>query len=201
MQKFAHKVLFLTTFVFIFGCTATFAQQAISPEKQALVKEFMEAMGGQKTATELIDTMVKFQEQEAPKMISSLIEADENLTAAQKDQLRQSITESTERVNKQTRDFFARINIGQMIEEISYPIYDKNFTESELRDLIAFYRTPTGQKMVSVGPKLVMEAMVAFSEKFAPKMQEFLKRSTEAELNLLKEKLKETRAKRANLKS
>ncbi len=33
-------------------------------------------------------------------------------------------------------------------------VYAESFTESELRDLIAFYRTPTGQKLARLQPEL-----------------------------------------------
>ena len=196
------KVLFLATVIFVFGGSVSFAQQTISPEKQALIREFLEVTGGQKSANEMIDLMLAFQEKESPKMLSSLIEQDKNLTPAQKQELQQMAAESAERVGKRIREFLTqRMNIGQMIEEISFPIYDKNFTESELRDIIAFYRTPTGQKTITLAPKMMMEAMIAFSEKFTPKFQEFIKETTEAELAQMKQKLKNGNGKKTARKS
>ena len=195
MHKTTHKFLF-AAFVFIFGCGAAFAQQTISPEKQALIKELLEVSGGQKGANDMVDTMITFQEREAPKMISSLIESDKNLAPAQKNELRRSIDDSAKRVTKRIREFLARMNFGQMIEDVSYPLYDANFTENELRDMIAFYRTSTGQKVITVAPKLAMEAMMAFAEKFAPKMEEFMKETTASELALLKEKLRKSPGKK-----
>lgn len=201
MQKFTHRFLFLTAFIFIFGCSGAFAQQTISAEKQALIKELMEATGGQKTDNDMIETMIAFQEREIPKMISALIDGDKNLTLAEKNQMRQSAIEAAERITKRTRDFFVSLDMSRMIEEVSYPLYDKNFSEGEIRDLTAFYRTPTGQKIISVMPKLMMDAMVAFSEKLAPKMQEFLEQTAEEELAALKQKLQTGKGKKANRKS
>jgi uncharacterized protein len=47
------------------------------------------------------------------------------------------------------------------------PIYARHFTAQELRDMIAFHRTPTGQKSMQLMPQVMSEvfAMVA------PKMQ------------------------------
>jgi hypothetical protein len=40
-------------------------------------------------------------------------------------------------------------------------IYASNFTETELRDLTAFYRTPTGQKLLQKLPIVAQESMAA----------------------------------------
>ena len=48
--------------------------------------------------------------------------------------------------------------------------YAQHFTEQELRDAIAFYRTPLGKKLVSEEPKAMEETMKAadvWSKKFA----------------------------------
>ncbi len=201
MPKLTHKFLFLTTFIFLFGCSSAFAQQIISAEKQALIKELLESMGGPKTSIDIMETMIAFQEQEVPNMMAALIDGDKNLTLAEKIEIRQATADSAKRITKRTRDFFTSLNISQMIEEVSYPLYDKNFSESEIRDLIAFYRTPTGQRIISVMPKLMMDAMVAFSEKFTPKMQEFFKQTAEEELAALKQKLQTGKSKKANIKS
>ncbi|SEP60484.1 DUF2059 domain-containing protein [Flavobacterium urocaniciphilum] len=39
------------------------------------------------------------------------------------------------------------------------PIYDKHFTESEIDDLIKFYNTPVGKKMISKLPEIMQESM------------------------------------------
>ena len=202
MQKLKLKFLFLATIIFIFGVSASFAQQTISPEKQNLIREFLEVTGAQKNANEMGEMMITYQEKETPKMLASLVENDKSLTATQKQEMQQMMIETAERVSKRYREFFSqKLNIGQMLEEVSYPIYDKNFTESELRDLIAFYKTPTGQKMIQIAPKMTMEAMMAFNEKFTPKLQEFMKETAESELALLKQKLQNGNGKKAARKS
>jgi hypothetical protein len=40
---------------------------------------------------------------------------------------------------------------------LSVPLYDKYFSDAEIKELIAFYQTPAGQKLVSVNPKLLSD--------------------------------------------
>lgn len=201
MQKLKLSSLFLAaTIIFVFCSSSSFAQQTLSVEKQSLIKEFLEVTGGQKSVNEMADVMIAFHEKETLKMLSSLAENDKTLTPGQKREVQRSTAETAERIGRRYREFFVQ-NIGQMVEEVSYPVYDKNFTEDELRDLITFYRTPTGQKMISIAPKMAMEAMTAIMEKFSPKMQEFMKETAEAELALLKQKFQNNNGKRAIRKS
>ena len=39
-------------------------------------------------------------------------------------------------------------------------IYDRNFTEQEIDDMLAFYRTPTGQSLLKKMPNIMQESMV-----------------------------------------
>jgi hypothetical protein len=48
-------------------------------------------------------------------------------------------------------------------------VYAKNFTAQELRDITAFYRTPTGAKALQTMPKVMIEYLSGVR----PKVQEF----------------------------
>jgi uncharacterized protein len=57
-------------------------------------------------------------------------------------------------------------------------IYANHFSAAELRDIIAFYRTPTGQKFVQSQAPLAQQAMNAgqqFAQKLITDMQEKMK--------------------------
>jgi len=58
---------------------------------------------------------------------------------------------------------------AEMQQEIAR-IYAEHFTEQELKDALAFYKTPLGQKLISEEPKVLDESMKAaddWSRKFA----------------------------------
>jgi hypothetical protein len=61
---------------------------------------------------------------------------------------------------------------GGMVERV-IPIYDKYFTHSEIRELLAFYQTNIGRKTIDVLPKIVSESMVigqAWGQSLAPEI-------------------------------
>ena len=185
------KLLFFAVLFVLLSGSLTFAQDAISTQKKALILEFLEVTGSKKGEAEMMDLMLGEQEKETTKMLASNIEDDKIMSTAEKSALKKEMAESTHRSSERIRHFFTeRINLGELIEEIIVPIYDKHFTESELQDLVTFYKSPTGQKMVAATPSLMVDTMGAFSEKIMPKLQEFMKEAAGAEMAILKEKVK-----------
>jgi hypothetical protein len=54
----------------------------------------------------------------------------------------------------------ARSRRGEL-EEMMGSVYDKHFSSDELRQLLAFYRTPVGQKVLSTAPTITQESVMA----------------------------------------
>jgi hypothetical protein len=54
--------------------------------------------------------------------------------------------------------FIERLNFSTIIETVYPPLYDKYFSEEELRQMVNFYRTPVGRKSIEVTPSLIQEA-------------------------------------------
>ena len=50
------------------------------------------------------------------------------------------------------------------LEALFIPIYDRHFSADELRQLLAFFRSPIGQKMLTEQPAIAREAMDAGRE-------------------------------------
>lgn len=60
-------------------------------------------------------------------------------------------------------DFMAEISPNDLTEMV-VPIYEKYFTHEELKQLIAFYESPIGKKIIKVQPQIMMESMTAGEE-------------------------------------
>lgn len=63
----------------------------------------------------------------------------------------------------------------EKIEPIFIRLYERTFTEKEVTDMVAFYKTPTGQAVIHKMPGLMQSAMVIVREDIAdmmPKLQE-----------------------------
>ena len=54
--------------------------------------------------------------------------------------------------------FVERLDFAQIIAAVYPPLYNKYFSEEELREMLAFYSTPVGRKSIEVMPSLIQEA-------------------------------------------
>jgi uncharacterized protein len=61
-------------------------------------------------------------------------------------------------------DFMKEVRTDELVDLI-VPVYDRNLTHDDIKELIRFYETPTGRKFVSVLPKITQESM-AVGEKW-----------------------------------
>jgi hypothetical protein len=64
------------------------------------------------------------------------------------------------------------------------PIYARHFTEQELRDILAFYRTPTGVKALQRLPQVLAESMAAMTLRLEASQE----RTMESFMRILRER-------------
>ncbi len=198
MQKPKFKFMFVIAAMFVvFCCPAAFAQETVSQEKQALIRELWEVVGGRKVASETLDSMVR-QRREVPKPLLTLVDSDKSLTSLQRQELKQIMAENAEDINRRFLGVIKqRFDLGQLLEELTVPIYSKHFTESELRELIAFYRSPIGQKVAFVLPKLAGEVATEFEQKHGFEIRKFINETLQAEFTQMKQYLRRDTGKKA----
>jgi len=102
-----------------------------SSSKQQAIRELLEVTGSAKIGVQVLNNMVSTYQKSYTKADSSFWD---------------------EFMKEVSPDGFVSITI---------PIYDKYFTEEEIRQIIAFYKTPIGQKIISTMPSVMREAMNA----------------------------------------
>ncbi len=66
-------------------------------------------------------------------------------------------------------DVRALLRVDEVIEEL-IPVYAKYFTETDLRELIAFYKSPTGRKHLDSVPKIIEDTMKVTTKYFKDKV-------------------------------
>jgi len=62
-----------------------------------------------------------------------------------------------------------KIDFKQFVREVYAPLYAKYFTEEQLADLVAFYKSPTGQRLVTTLPQIERDAMKSAGEELQEK--------------------------------
>lgn len=115
--------------------------------------------------------MMAAHQRQYPIMIAQIVNADTNLTDDQKRDVIEKSQARALRSSERLRELFVqKINLGDVLQKVAFVVYDKNFTDSELKDIIAFYKTPTGQKSLKQMPEVMRESMDMTSTLIAPQM-------------------------------
>lgn len=157
----------------------------ISAEKKVLIRELLDLTN----STQITQSMVKAQFDEMEKQLpdiewKAISESADiaKLTPAQRNAIRAKMNERLAKTSKRMREVFEqRIDLKQMIEDMSYPLYDKYFSESELRDLVTFYKSGTGKRVIEVMPALLAESIGRSMDVMLPKIQEVVREVQEAD--------------------
>jgi|SRR5690606_15997708 len=110
---------------------AGFAQQGteIDPRKDAIIRETLEVTGAFDLGRQMMARMTELEKQGKSKQVQDAIDR-----------------------------LAARMDPAELVDEIVV-IYDRHFTLAELTDILAFYKSETGRKMLAEMPALLKESM------------------------------------------
>lgn len=132
------------------------AQTPRSPEKNAAVQELVTLLGATQFAHA---TFVALIDQYSQALASDSIRSFEKKnwsprTRAKMETLTQGFYD---RLSKRLREELPRrIGYEEKLNRLYLEIYDEQFSEPEIRELIAFYKTPIGQKFLGFAPKVAI---------------------------------------------
>jgi hypothetical protein len=103
--------------------------------------------------------------------------------------------DAEERMNKRTDEILKNLPIEEMLQAM-IPVYQKHWTKGDVDNMIAFYATPTGQKLLKDMPQTTAEAMQALRP-VMQKHMETMKQQLEQEVAQLKKEYKNGQGKPA----
>ncbi len=122
------------------------------------IKTLFSFMQSEKMLDQMFDNMVPMMKQQAGMEISDTVKFNSYITFLMKE---------TKNLTK------------KLINEDMVIMYDKFFTQDEIKDYIKFYKTTSGQKMISIMPDLQKEMMNIMMTKYLPEFQKKMKAKLE----------------------
>lgn len=194
------KKLTFTLFLFTVALLAQAnAQNAIAPEKQAAIKEITTLMNADNQFAQLVEVFSTQMDETRILTVKAILNERTDLSAADKKQLEDSLLIGDNGASKKYQErLMAKIDYRMMMEEMMLVVYDKFFTLEELKDLLIFYKSPTGQKMVKLMPDIAAESMKVTQTKLVPKLMEAIKEIEQEDRRDIEQKIeaKKPRAKK-----
>jgi hypothetical protein len=150
---------FVAAFAVLAGGRLTTAQES-SPSAVAAAKELIELKG----ATNMFDSLVP-----------GVIETAKNTLLRTSPNLSKDLNDVATQLRAENAGRRAEIN-NEMAR-----IYAQRFTEKEIKDAVAFYRTPLGKKIIDVEPQ-VLEASMTRIQTWADQFSENMMTRFRAEM-------------------
>ena len=161
-----------------------FSKKLILKSKKELILQLLEIVGGKQAYDQNQQLALSQQKKELPKILKQMIDASGSLTPSQKkDAYARAIKNMSSALDEFGQYMSAEATYQEFLERVYYPIYDQYFTETDLKDLIAFYKTPIGLKLISVSPQLSATSQKLTFEIIMPRLSEIISRMIQKEMD------------------
>jgi len=160
-----RRLLFIT----ILCCSAVAFADSTTDNKKVLIDKLLTQMGQSAT-----DTGKLFSNLFIDQMSVALKKAKPDVDPRAYEIIKEEVSAIVDEVFSDSNTF----------AEMMYPIYETRFTEEELNELIDFYNTALGKKLISELPAITKEGMDAgtkLGESLAPKIQQRIKARLDTE--------------------
>jgi uncharacterized protein len=160
------------------------SKKPILKSKKELISQLLEIVGGKQTYDQTQQIVLSQQKQELPKILKQMIDGYSGLTPSQKkDAYARAIQNMSSALDEFGQYMSAETTYQEFLERVYYPIYDQYFTESDLKDLVAFYKTPIGRKLISISPQLSATSQKLTFEIIMPRLSEIMGRMIQKEMD------------------
>ncbi len=185
------KLILHLSLIFI-ALTSTAFSQEISADKKVAIDEIIVVTKAEDNMKKVMSAMFEQMDAMYPSIVESIISTHENLTPTQKEEMKTVlIAKNADFSKKFNQRFLAAIDFPVFVKDVYYPIYDKFFTTQELKDLAAFYKSPTGQKFNTIMPEFSGESMRLTQIYLLPKIDGIMKGIVDDEIKSIELKSSE----------
>ncbi len=134
----------------LFSFVSAFAQQPIDAATKEDVEEMLQVTGARQNLQAMWDNMAT----QAASM------AAENYQRKHPDATPLDIRKAAELAGESAQQSIKVISIEEIFD-VMVPIYQRHLTHSDMRNIIEYYNSPTGQKVVKLMPVMMSESMQA----------------------------------------
>jgi uncharacterized protein len=153
--------------------TTSAVQTPIAPSKRALIDKLLVVTQQEKLFQQTLDLSFAQLQNDLPTLIDQGV-TPQGTAAKPNDSAsptRKAVQSMLDRVMpKFVQEVQRSISFKELVDQVYYPMYDRHFSEPELKDILAFYDSPTGKRTIQVMPQLVQESMQKTNQIMLPKL-------------------------------
>jgi hypothetical protein len=159
------KLIFI---VAVFASLSVFADTAEQKKTRVAAVELMNIMQFQK----MLDNMAVSMSGQMPVMLKQMLEAQpefSKMSARMKEKAIEGALRSFEKSEANFTKMFRDPEIAKGVEDIMVDLYTKHFSHDEIKSITAFYKSPAGQKTITIMPQLMADSMPQIANLILPR--------------------------------
>lgn len=193
LQK-SVKVALLSFLVFLVAIP--YAKAADTKAELKVYQKFFKATGAESQYDQIVNLMVgQFQQGFSP-AIKEVAKKMEGATPEAREKIRQLIEQAIKNYFQKMRTKITGVmSLNELIANVYYPAFSKQFTVSEIEEITAFYESPIGKKYVSSMPSIMQESMALINQKYTPQLQKISLKLIEEEMDKIKPEIEKLQKK------
>lgn len=130
-----------------------------SEQKVELIRRLLALSGGESAAKQITETVLAQIHARYPTLVDEVLKAETDLEESEREALRAHLADFDPFAATFRERLPQRIDLGRVLESVYVPLYDAHFSEAEIREIVVFYSTPTGRKVVEVLPEVLQQGM------------------------------------------
>jgi uncharacterized protein len=183
MQKGFKQLMLLAAFVPAFAMAQALQTQTpapadnsaaapaapIDPAKQAAIKDLLDAIDAQKLVGAIGNSAQMQAKQLVPAILSDALSENKTMTDKQKQASVPTLQQNAvPKLVSSAGQVFATDAFRQDAMQAQYDAYAKYYSTSEIKDLTAFYKSPTGRKFIQVQDQVGRDVVNGLMQKYMP---------------------------------
>ena len=182
MQKGFKKLMLLAAFVPAFAMAQALQTQTpnpadnsaaapapVDPAKQAAIKDLLDAIDAQKLVGAIGNSAQMQAKQLVPAILSDALSENKTMTDKQKQASVPTLQKNAvPKLVDAAGQVFATDGFRQDAMQAQYDAYAKYYSTSEIKDLTAFYKSPTGRKFIQVQDQVGRDVVNGLMQKYMP---------------------------------
>ena len=145
---------------------------AASENKQELILEILSAAADDQTAAWMIQVFLVKLRPAYRDMIAEIMKTEQGLTEEEKALLVERLNDFEQFAERFSTLLPERLDFESVRTTVYAPLWERHFDEQELREIAAFYKSPTGQKVLRVMPGMMEEGMETTFRVTQPRVME-----------------------------
>ena len=178
MKRLTLLILFL-----VLNISSVFSQEKPVEDKNDVIAEIIRVTNTQEKFKESFEMIMKSMNSTYPSMTKAILDGDESLTTHEREIIEKTINEKRSAFEKKFRKrLLKEIDFEEYMKIVVYPMYEKFFDKQELLGLLKFYKSPVGQKLLSVQTEMAVESIKGSQKVLLPKITKIVREIAEEDI-------------------